>query len=298
MATLYNVKTKEQVIELLRNGANINEEHPPTGPGFKSEDFSSMYTCLEYSCEAGNLSVLKGLFEHGLEGIPALKHRNINTFNYPINMAAYYGNLNIIKYLIEKGFDPRDIMHETTKRNNMDIIEYSIEIGLDINSVLTRAYPLDYENGRTVMNIACGYKQVDVIRKLLEHGAIVTNDDFLKACEYNIFDEKAKDIIAQLFIQGIDINYQDNNGHTGLHYLANSPNMAKSINFLISLGCNLNTQDNDGNTPLHFACMRGNIKNIKCIIENGANTNIENNDGFTPLHYAKTQEIKDLFKKN
>ena len=60
------------------------------------------------------------------------------------------------------------------------------------------------------------------------------------------------------------------------------------IQYLINLGCNINYQDKDGNTALHYLCMNNLLtiyKYIKILLEYGANANILNNVKLKPENY-------------
>lgn len=280
--TLFNAETKEQIIELLKMGENINKRY-------------NGYNALQEACSLGKIEIVKALYEHGLENIPIIQWNNDHRIISPIGLAAKNGFLNIIKYLIEQGHDYQYIMHYAVVNGFMDIIDYGIELGININT-------LDY-TGRTILNIACRYKHHDIVNKILTlTNVIVNNDDLLEAC-YFANDIKNNNnirtnIITQLYIRGVDIDYQNKCMLAPLHILSQNFNAIKSVKFLISVGCNINIQNKKGSTPLHLACYKYNYKMIKILIKNGANTTIKNNDGFTPLYYAKTQEIKDLFKKD
>lgn len=275
--SLFNAETKEQVIELLKMGKNINKR-------------SHGYNALQEACSLGKIEIVKALYEHGLENIPIIQWNNDHRIISPIGLAAKNGFLNIIKYLIEQGHDYQYIMHYAAINGYMDIIDYGIELGININT-------LDHKN-RTILNIACYYKHHDIINKILTlTNVIVNNDDLLEAC-YFANDIKDNDdirtnIITQLYIRGVDINYQNKCMLAPLHILSQNFNAMKSVKFLISVGCNINIQNKKGSTPLHLACYKYNYEIAKILIENGANINIMDNNGYTPQEYAK-----NLFKKD
>ena len=65
----------------------------------------------------------------------------------------------------------------------------------------------------------------------------------------------------------------------------------------LSAGADVNVQDFDGWTPLHWAAMEGHKKIAELLITNGADVNTIDVDGKTPLDYAKG-EIADLLRKH
>jgi len=67
------------------------------------------------------------------------------------------------------------------------------------------------------------------------------------------------------------------------------------VNFLLSKGSNIDIQDENGSTALHFACNNGNMELVKILVTNGANINIDDNYNSTPLHFAILRN-EDIFK--
>lgn len=60
------------------------------------------------------------------------------------------------------------------------------------------------------------------------------------------------------------------------------------INHILDLGANVNLQDEDGMTPLHYAIFQNkSIDIIKHLIDNGAGLHIQNRDGYSPLQYLQ-----------
>lgn len=59
------------------------------------------------------------------------------------------------------------------------------------------------------------------------------------------------------------------------------------INTLVKTGCNVNFQDQDGKTPLHYASELGQDDTLEILLNNKANPDIqEKRMGKTPLHEA------------
>jgi Ankyrin repeats (3 copies) len=90
-----------------------------------------------------------------------------------------------------------------------------------------------------------------------------------------------------------DINMQDNEGKTVLHYAVSvhednwfllQGKMVKMVKWLVQNGADLTVKDYDGNTPLH--CVSGSIV-AGYLIEHGADINAKNNQGQTPMEVCK-----------
>jgi ankyrin repeat protein len=62
---------------------------------------------------------------------------------------------------------------------------------------------------------------------------------------------------------------------------------------LIEDGYNINAQDKNGWTPLHFAAQEGSVEVSKFLIKSGANVHIKDDIGNTPLWVATMNSHKD-----
>ena len=75
-----------------------------------------------------------------------------------------------------------------------------------------------------------------------------------------------------------------NTSKTGsFDYLSNANN--KTLQQRIAAGEDINKQDNEGKTPLHYA-LQHTPNAVRELLEAGANVNIQDNKGMTPLHVA------------
>ena len=81
----------------------------------------------------------------------------------------------------------------------------------------------------------------------------------------------------------ININYQDKNGNTALHYASNEGNL-KIVKTLLGAKCDTNIKNNNNQTPLHLSSKKDYFDITKKLIESGAKLNIEDSEKNTPLH--------------
>lgn len=67
------------------------------------------------------------------------------------------------------------------------------------------------------------------------------------------------------------------------------------IDCLIENNCDVNVQNYDGDTALHFECMKTNVNRhiIERLIAAGANGTIKDNIGYTPFHYL-VEDVTDM----
>jgi len=95
-----------------------------------------------------------------------------------------------------------------------------------------------------------------------------------------------------LIESGTDLNLVNKNKQNAL-FLVVQKNNKKEFDLIIEKNIiNLNYQDGQGNTGLHFACLYRREKYAELLIKKDADLNIQNNDGKTP-HTFK-QAIYDL----
>ena len=93
----------------------------------------------------------------------------------------------------------------------------------------------------------------------------------------------------------VDMNYQDENGFTALHYSCDEGNL-KIVEILLNANCDPNIKNNEKETPLHLASKHGYFDISKLLIENGAIINSYNSEKNTPFHYVCMNNHVELLK--
>ena len=109
------------------------------------------------------------------------------------------------------------------------------------------------------------------------------------------------DNIKMLIQNGADIQAQDCDGSTVLHYASRYSNQ-EVVEFLLKLNeISVNATDNNNQTPLMYACYEGGrLENIKMLIKNGADIQASSSNGSTVLHLASrnsNQEVVEFLLK-
>ncbi|WP_371219670.1 ankyrin repeat domain-containing protein [Orientia tsutsugamushi] len=93
--------------------------------------------------------------------------------------------------------------------------------------------------------------------------------------------------IAQaLLTHGANVNLQDKDGNTALHYAANDFHHLEVTEILLNHGANVNAQNNVGDTALHRAARNGLLSTVVCLLESGANVHLKGQHGNSVLHCA------------
>lgn len=90
-------------------------------------------------------------------------------------------------------------------------------------------------------------------------------------------------VLELLNVNSIQINFQDENGWSGLHYSCDEGNL-KIVEILIKAGADINLKTIDKKTPLHLAASQGYFDITKLLIENGADITAIDNEKNLPVH--------------
>ena len=96
--------------------------------------------------------------------------------------------------------------------------------------------------------------------------------------------------------EGLDINEEDGNGATCLHYAAKS-NTKEMVQFLVYEGLDSKAKDRNGATCLHYAA-EGNTQAIAAFLidDQGLDSNARDNDGLRCLEWAKQCNPQDMIQ--
>ena len=187
-------------------------------------------------------------------------------------------------------------------------------------------------NGRTALHFACSSlfgacKRKDIVAHLLA----------TKECDPSITDNKGRsvlhiacdvgdpELVSTLLIHSnIDINAQDENGKTPLHYVLESKMSRKTCQDIVRIllayeQCHLNVVEQNhravklllrsskrnpntninGYTPLHFACEEGDLELVSLILSDREyRSDMQCSDGKTPLHSVCSSKKVTVSKRS
>jgi ankyrin repeat protein/serine/threonine protein kinase/ketosteroid isomerase-like protein len=237
----------------------------------------------------------------------------------PLHNAAYSGQTEMAKFLIEKGANvnagypekPTPLYYSAYK-GHLDTAELLINKGANVNA----GYPQNQKI--TPLYGAAVGGHVDVAELLINKGADISNESFdFPHPLYGAIAGKHKEAV-EFFITKIGgIDARDDRGSTPLFLAAQTDNK-DMVEFLISKGAKVDIfsasaigdiervkvfLENDPNminakqggfTPLHCAVYNGQVETAKFLLEKGADIEAEDNSDYTALMTAALKGNKDM----
>ncbi|KXJ74703.1 hypothetical protein RP20_CCG013108 [Aedes albopictus] len=305
-------------------------------------------TLIHYAAEVGNLQIMQMLISSCVADINAQD----NDGNTPLHLAALNKKWGIVTMLIYKynadfkivNNRGKTLIHYVDEKEHMGIVkmlldDYATDVNAQDNDGKT---PLHFAAERYNMNIvkilmddyAADVKAQDNYGRTPLHLAVLHSNqtffDMLQYLQSNMHLGAKDDMeILKMLLDATDVNAQDSNGSTPLHFATfnGNPEIVKMlideykadykittkdgqtlvhvaattdnleiIDMLIdAYAIDINKQDNDGNSPLHFAAFYGKREMVKMlIVRHQADYKIANNRGKTIIHYAAERENMEI----
>ncbi len=171
---------------------------------------------------------------------------------YPLHAAAARGRVDIVQFMLNKGYD-KDVLDEEGRTP----IQMAAIGGHDAVARALLSADADVgvrcHDGKSALERAAAHGHVGVLTALIEHGA--------------------------------DVNAARTSGLTALH-IAALWNTAPVINALLEAGADIEHESGNGGTPLHAATTSRSIAAALVLLKHGASASKQNTAGRTPLHVA------------
>lgn len=205
-----------------------------------------------------------------------------DTFNFNLNFLCRAGNLELVKYLVEKGIKLNNQeLQCACISGNLELVKYIVEKG--------------FNNYNTAIYGACVSKNIDIMKYLVEELNIpITTDNIVSACNTN-----NSEIINYLIVKSPE----------SYNKIINNKNH-HDYELVLSGGQNKQNKVNSrAREDLLETCIRGNLEEIKFIIEEKKGLQDVSNFGLNwylsrfgdyddPVNYDIIDYFIDLAKKN
>lgn len=324
----------KQVLALLTEGADVNATD--------DEGWVPLTTALSMDHQETAEALIKA--GANVNDVP----RNSNFDDMPLMIAARKGFLSTIELMLEAGADVNASTNDGTSalmyaasRGHTAVVQRLIAAGADIHARNSTDCALScaiYQGRKEVADIlraagaylnleeaaACG--QQELVARLLAEGA---NPNDGAAIVRASFAEN-EEIVRMLVAAGADVNVQDDEGNTALHYAVRWE-LDKIARFLL-IECNADADiENDeeetpfdlavyvensdmvhlflenrkinvnkagfcGTTPLQRAVESNDIELVKLFLNYGAKVDVKDDFGETPLSMAKENGNKEIIR--
>ena len=245
-------------------------------------------TVLMLAARYGHLDVVRYLLEAGASvGL-----------QIALGLAAGGGHLDVVKELLDAGasVDMQDNFGNTalmraTWDGHLDVVRYLLEAGASVD--------LQNEDGKTVLDIAKDikdqpYRDIGEIIQLLSRTSIDPNAINPKTGLPNLLAIASKGptrLLKEFVEQPLNFDFQDATGKTALiHAVLN--NKGQHVDLLLTTGADPNLTDNEEMSPLAYAVKLGNEEIAQILVESGAD--LDETIDIVGKKYKRGQLLKEL----
>jgi ankyrin repeat protein len=252
------------------------------------------WTPLRIAVRSSSLEAIQCLLSFPSVNVNATGPRGLT----PLHVAAYHGDIEIAKLLIERGAQTDIVANGRTplliaiKQQQSAFAEYLLTVPtVDINVAMP--------TGVTPLIAAIRCRLDSIAMKLATNPCVNINafdSEGRTALYWAIKRHKTHVFDALMARRDVNLKVTTSSQFTLLHVAAKRYHM---LHALLARGIiDVNALNSDRKTALHRAIKTGNLKGVSLLIEYpGINLNIGTARKGTPLHYALTKATEDIAVK-
>ena len=261
---------------LLDHGSDSNDQYRERGEA------------LEASAFYGHDKVFKLLLGYGADVNTIGPHGGT-----ALRAAVERENNRIFQILLDHGADVNishgsngTALQAAALNGNQMMLEKLIHHGAEIDAISRPRYG---PTGSTALQTATAEERQDIFDLLLLHGANVDIQGSSGTALHEAASISNLGMVKTLLGHGACATIKSIRGSTPLHEVSRSYGGDKNIvELLLSHGANVNAQDSDYCTALHYASSRGHKDVVDVLIRHGATLNGANRNGQTALYLASS----------
>ena len=216
-------------------------------------------------------------------GYSALHFAAVSSHKYGVAINVYGFYVNIITG------DKCPSRMVPSQHNNMKVVNCLLQNGANVD--------LQDKDGQTALFHALRNKGIPfgILSSLVKNGANLNTKRKYDKCtplmsvtqSCGIYEEQ---LVTWLVDNGANVDLQDKDGLTALHYACKTDNSCEVVSCLIKNGANINACTGNKVTPLMRAAKKGNSDVVSLLIALGANVDLKDKDGDTAFHYTACEE--------
>ena len=108
--------------------------------------------------------------------------------------------------------------------------------------------------------------------------------------EADFWETAAVEDVVKILDKGADIDAQDEDGFTPLHWAGKFSKTPDVVPLLLEANADVNVRIEDGTTLLHLAARYAHPTIVEWLLDRGADANLQDNYGRTPSEFAEKNE--------